>query len=62
MKSGEIFENYSAGDFDYSPYGKIIDDIIKAIINPWKCKIKYLVPGREHELTYNAEPEKNGIL
>ena len=37
-KAQAIFENYSSGMFDYTHHGKIIDSLIKSIINKniWK--------------------------
>ena len=65
-KSSSLYEDYSTGEYDYSAFGGIINDIVKAIINKNICLINYQVPGRENSKEYKVEPEKmiyyNGVL
>tara|TARA_B100000315_G_scaffold260870_2_gene326641 strand:+ start:10484 stop:11476 length:993 start_codon:yes stop_codon:yes gene_type:complete len=65
-RAKNLFENYSAGLFDYSPHGDTINDLISAIIHRKKCEVTYHNPYEEREKTYPIEPEKliyyNGAL
>ncbi|MCK5519934.1 MAG: WYL domain-containing protein [Candidatus Marinimicrobia bacterium] len=53
-----VFQNYSSGDFDYSSYSDIIDDIISAILKKNECFIKYFHPEQSEETYFVIEPEK----
>lgn len=53
-----LFENYSAGLFDYSPYGETINDLISAIIHRTKCLVTYHNPYDQKDKTFHIEPEK----
>ena len=53
-----LFENYSAGMFDYSPYGAIIDGLISTILNKTKCLVTYFNPIEAKDKTFYIEPEK----
>lgn len=53
-----IFENYSAGTFDYSPHGETINDLISAIVHRTKCNVTYLNPHEKKEKSFHIEPEK----
>ncbi|MBC8400696.1 MAG: WYL domain-containing protein [Candidatus Marinimicrobia bacterium] len=53
-----IFENYTAGLYDYSSHGETIDNLICAIIDQLKCRVSYLTPGAIKHKSYFIEPEK----
>lgn len=53
-----LFENYSAGIFDYSPFGTIINDLISAALNHTKCLVTYFNPIEGKNKTFYIEPEK----
>lgn len=65
-KNGQLFEDYTSGEYDYASFGEIINKIIDAIINKKKCILDYHVPHRENSKDYHCEPEKmvyyNGVL
>ncbi|HMA61480.1 MAG TPA: WYL domain-containing protein [bacterium] len=65
-KNGQLFEDYTSGEYDYSSFGDIINKIINAIIEKKKCILDYHVPHRENSRDYHCEPEKmiyyNGVL
>jgi len=62
----EIYDNYTAGMYDYSPHGLTINNLIDAIYNRKCCRVKYLNPGAKEAKYFNIEPEKlvyyNGAL
>ena len=53
-----LFENYSAGLFDYSPHGETINNIIFAIVHRTECLVTYHNPYEQKEKTFHIEPEK----
>lgn len=53
-----LFETYSAGLFDYAPYGKTINDLISSIIHRAKCRVTYFKADQQQEKTFHIEPEK----
>lgn len=53
-----LFENYSAGLFDYSPHGETINNLISAVVRRTKCRVTYYNPYEEKEKTFHIEPEK----
>ncbi len=53
-----LFENYSAGLFDYSPHGETINNLISAIVHRTKCLVTYHNPYEQKEKTFHIEPEK----
>ncbi|MCH7763701.1 MAG: transcriptional regulator [Candidatus Marinimicrobia bacterium] len=53
-----LFENYSAGIFDYSPHGETINNLISAIVHRTKCKVTYYNPYEQKEKSFHIEPEK----
>lgn len=53
-----LFENYSAGLFDYSPHGETINNLISAIVHRIKCKVTYYNPYEQKEKSFHIEPEK----
>jgi len=60
-ESGEaenLYENYSAGLFDYSPHGETINDLISAIIHRTNCLVTYHNPYDQKDKTFHIEPEK----
>lgn len=57
-KAENIFENYSAGLFDYSPHGETINNLISTIIHRTKCKVTYYNPYEQKEKSFHIEPEK----
>lgn len=54
----ELFENYTAGLFDYSPHGETINKLISAIVHRIKCTVTYHNPNEQKEKTFHVEPEK----
>jgi len=65
-KFSEFFESYSTGDFDYSPYNQIIENLVSAISEKRNCLVTYDNPQENISKTYRVEPEKlvyyNGAL
>lgn len=57
-KARDLFENYSAGLFDYSPHGETINNLISAIVHRTKCKVTYYNPNEQKDKTFHIEPEK----
>jgi len=57
-KVDNLFENYSAGIFDYSPHGETINKLISAIVHRTKCKVTYYNPYEQKDKTFHIEPEK----
>ena len=57
-KAESLFENYSAGNFDYAPHGETINAVISAILHRNACRVTYHSPYEEREKTYPMEPEK----
>ena len=57
-KAKNIFENYSAGIFDYSPHGETINSLISAIVHRTKCHVTYYNPYEQKEKSFQIEPEK----
>jgi len=57
-KAWDLFENYSAGLFDYGPFGEIIDDLVSSILNSERCYVKYRSAGAEEFSNFYIEPEK----
>ncbi|MBC8214236.1 MAG: transcriptional regulator [Candidatus Marinimicrobia bacterium] len=57
-KADKLFENYTAGMFDYSPHGETINSLISAILYKNNCKVTYHNPYSGKEKTYPIEPEK----
>jgi len=55
-KAQELFENYSAGNFDYSPHGETINKLITAILHGNVCEVTYQNPYANEEKTYPIEP------
>ena len=55
---GRFFENYAVGIFEYSNFGEIIDNLIKAILHHVKCLVTYYSPEVNKPKTYYIEPEK----
>jgi len=53
-----LFENYSAGLFDYSPHGVTINKLISAIVYKTKCLVTYHNPYEQKEKSFHIEPEK----
>ncbi len=53
-----LFENYSAGEFDYSPYSQIIDSLVNATTNQNICRIIYSGLDSTKPKSYDIEPEK----
>ena len=53
-----LFENYSAGLFDYSPHGETINNLISAIVHRTKCRVTYYNPDEQKDKTFQIEPEK----
>lgn len=53
-----LFENYSAGLFDYAPHGETIRSLITAIIQRKRCTVTYLSPNEGKEKSFHIEPEK----
>lgn len=56
VKADELFENYSAGNYDYSPHGETINKLISAILNGNVCEVTYQNPYASEEKTYPIEP------
>jgi len=57
-KADELFENYSAGNFDYAPHGETINNLITAIVHKTKCKVTYYNPNEQKDKTFHIEPER----
>ena len=57
-KAEDLFENYSAGNFDYGPHGDTINSIISAILHRNVCRVTYHNPYEGRKKTYPIEPEK----
>ncbi len=55
-KADKLFENYSAGNFDYSPHGETINKLISAILHGNICEVTYQNPYASEEKTYPIEP------
>ncbi|ODS30440.1 MAG: hypothetical protein SCARUB_04448 [Candidatus Scalindua rubra] len=55
-KADDLFENYSAGNFDYSPHGETINKLISAILHGNICEVTYQNPYASEEKTYPIEP------
>jgi len=53
-----LFENYSAGLFDYSPHGQTINNLISAIVRRTECLVTYYNPNEQKDKTFHIEPEK----
>jgi len=57
-KAEKLFENYSAGTFDYSPHGATIHNLISAILHKKMCEVTYFNPYKATVKSYSIEPEK----
>ncbi len=57
-KADKLFENYTAGTFDYAPYGDTINHLISAILKQYICEVTYHNPSKGTEKKYPIEPEK----
>jgi len=55
-KADELFENYSAGNFDYAPHGDTINKLISAILHGNVCEVTYQNPYASEEKTYPIDP------
>lgn len=54
----ELFENYTAGVYDYAPFSTIIDNLISAILNSERCYVQYQSLGAEQKSNFSIEPAK----
>ena len=57
-KADKLFENYTAGTFDYAPHGKTINNLISAILHNNMCEVTYYNPYKGEQKKYPIEPEK----
>lgn len=51
-----VFENYTAGLFDYAPFGVVINNLIDAIRQRKICQITYYNPYEQQEKSFPVEP------
>ena len=57
-KADKLFENYTAGTFDYAPHGDTINNLITAILHNNVCEVTYYNPYKGEQKKYPIEPVK----
>lgn len=55
---GQLYENYTAGNYDYTGLDDQINDLIRAILERKRCYVTYYNPDEDQEKRFYLEPHR----